>query len=170
MEADIFYEIEKTTGELIEIISPLSQEELNEIPFQGSWTAAQVGGHLLKSYGVVEILNGPLAKTKRRPGEKIEKIKAVFLNFGTKFKSSEMILPSNDVIDKEILLNFLHKRIAQIREVIQTKDLSETCESIAVPGFGVLTRLEWIHLILYHTQRHIHQLKNILKLIETIKI
>ena len=169
MEASILFNLEKTTGELIEIISSLGQEELNETPFEGSWTAGQVGSHLLKSYGIIEILNRPLPKTKRPAGEKIEQIKAVFLNFDTKFKSSQIILPSDDPIDQEILLNALKERIAQIKEVIQTKDLAGICERIVVPGFGELTRLEWLHLILYHTQRHIHQLIHILNLVQKIQ-
>ncbi|MDP4283894.1 MAG: DinB family protein [Bacteroidota bacterium] len=166
MKAIISIEIEKTANELTQLISSTNEEQFNKIPFEGSWSIAQVGDHLLKSYGAVEILNGPVTKTGRSPGEKIEMIKETFLNFDKKYQSDKSILPKNRLVDKEILLSELKNRIAQIQEVIRTKDLSETCAGFALPAFGEFTRLEWLSLILYHTQRHIHQIKNILKPLE----
>jgi hypothetical protein len=161
--AEVSIEIGKTTDELIQLISSTNEEQFNKIPFDGSWTIAQVGDHLLKSYGAVEILNGLVTKTERSPGEKIERIKEIFLDFDKKYQSDKSILPANAFIDKEIVLSELRIRIAQIHDVIRTKDLSGTCASVALPFFGEFTRLEWLSLILYHTQRHIHQMKNILK-------
>ena len=167
MEKEIFDELKKTTDELVHLISSANEKELNEIPFDGSWSAAQVGEHLLKSYGIVEILKNPQTKTERLPGEKAELLKSVFLNFNQKAKSAAAILPSDDFINKENLLSSLKKRIAEIKEVVQTKDLSEICESIAPPVFETMTKLEWLHLILYHTQRHNHQIKNIFQHLKT---
>ena len=162
-------EIEKTTGELIQLISSTRNEELNEIPFEGSWSVAQVGDHLLKSYGLVEALSeGKVKKTERLPGVEIEKVKNIFLDFDAKYKSAETLLPTNEPIEKEKLLSGLQKRMSQIKEVIQTKDLTETCVGLPFKGIGELTRMEWLYVILYHTQRHIHQMKNILKSLQKI--
>jgi hypothetical protein len=51
---------------------------------------------------------------------------------------------------------------ASVRAV-QTLDLTSTCLGFELPGFGKFTRLEWGNFILYHTQRHMHQMKNILR-------
>lgn len=169
MDTTIFQEMEQTTDELTELLSSANEKQLNGIPFEGSWTAAQVAEHLLKSYGIVEILKTPQSKTSRAPGEKVEQLKNFFLNFNLKAKSAAAILPSKDLIEKENLLSSLKTRITEIKEVIQTKDLSETCETVALPVFGALTKLEWLYLILYHTQRHIHQLKNIFQTLKTNK-
>ena len=157
-------EIEKTTNELIQLISSSNVEQFNEIPFEGSWTVAQIGDHLLKSYGLVEALNnGPVRKTERLPDEGIEQVKKIFLDFNAKYKSAEALLPTNESIEKEKLLIGLQKRISEINEVIQTKDLTETSVGLPFKGIGELTRMEWLHVILFHTQRHIHQIKIILK-------
>lgn len=161
---ELFEAVDKTTMELVQLISSFSQKDINAIPFEDSWTAAQVADHLLKSYAVVETLNGPVKKTERQPGEKIQMIREVFLNFDTKMNSPEAILPAASPIDKETILRSLKSRIAQIKEVIQTRDLSETCTGFIIPGFEEFTRLEWIHFVLYHTQRHIHQMKNIFEM------
>lgn len=162
-------EIEKTTDELIKLISSSNEEQFNEIPLEGSWTIAQVAEHLLKSYGLIEALNfGPARHTERLPEKEAEQIKKIFLDFNAKYKSAETLLPSDEPIEKEKLLSDLQKRISQIKEVIQTKDLTETCIGLPFKGIGELTRMEWLHVILFHTQRHIHQIKNISKSLEII--
>ncbi|HEY5369476.1 MAG TPA: SRPBCC domain-containing protein [Hanamia sp.] len=168
MITQITTEFEKTSDELLQIILSTNEEPLYEIPFEGSWSVAQVGDHLLKSYGLVEALShGPVKKTERLPGIEIEKVKNIFLDFDAKYKSAEALLPTNERIEKEKLLSGLQKRISQIKEVIQTKDLTETCAGMPFKGIGELTRMEWIHVILYHTQRHNHQIKNIIKSFES---
>lgn len=167
MEKKFFNDLKKTTNELLDLVSSASEKALNEIPFEGSWSAAQIAEHLLKSYGIVELLKNPQAKTERIADEKVELLKSVFLNFNQKAKSAAAILPSDNFINKENLLRSLKKRIAEIEEVIQTKDLSETCKSVSPPVFETMTKLEWLHLILYHTQRHNRQIKNIFQHLKT---
>ena len=164
MKNVIGIKFETTINELIQLISSSNEEQLNEIPFEGIWTVAQIGDHLLKSYGLVEVLkNGPVRKTEKLPGKEIEKIEKIFLDFDTKYISAEALMPTNEPIEKEKLLIDLQKRISQIKEVIQTNDLTETCVGLPFKGIGELTRMEWLHVIIFHTQRHIHQMKNIYK-------
>ena len=89
MRKEILKEVEQTMDELIQLISSSGEEELNEIPFEGSWSAAQVAEHLLKSYAIVDMLNAPQTKTERSADEKVELLKSVFLNFNTKVKCSK---------------------------------------------------------------------------------
>ncbi len=161
METEILFQIDKTFNDLLEILSSSDEITLNKIPCSGSWTMAQVGEHLLKSYSVADTLKGPVEKTERDPEEKVGRIKEVFLNFDVKFKSPEFILPSDGLIIKDELLNSLTKRCDQIKHIAQEMDLTETCTGFDLPGLGRFTRLEWINFFLAHTQRHIHQLKNI---------
>ena len=167
LTSKVSIEIKRTTNELIRLISATNEEQFNGIPFEGSWCVAQVGDHLLKSYGLVEALNRAAEKTERLPDKEIEKVKKVFLDFEAKYKSAENILPTNEPIEKERLLKALQKRIGEIIEVIQTKELTVTCVGLPFKGIGELTRLEWVYVILFHTQRHIHQMKNILKSLQS---
>jgi hypothetical protein len=160
---EICNSINNATGELLIIIRSLDEEKLNKTPSEESWTAGQVGDHLLKSYTVVKILNGATKPTDRPPDQKVGEVRNLFLDFNIKMKSPEFIIPSNAPIDKERLLSSLGGRIEQINEVIQTKDLTEICEGFAIPEYGEFTRLEWLYFVLFHTQRHIHQLKDIVQ-------
>lgn len=161
MNTDILTRVKGVTDELISILSSFSPEDINKKPFEGAWSAAQVGEHLYKSYGVVDILKAPVKKTDRAPDQNIESIKNMFLNFDVKMRSPEFIIPSAGTIEKEVLINSLKERTSKIVEISEPLELSETCVGFSIPGSDAFTRLEWLHFILFHTQRHIHQLKKI---------
>ncbi|MEN7550616.1 DinB family protein [Rapidithrix thailandica] len=163
MHTELIHQFEQTTQELLQILSSLSEKQLNTVPFEGSWTAGQVGEHLLKSYGVAEVLNGKVKPTERPIDEKVEEVKTLFLNFDIKMDSPEAIVPSEGLLEKAPMIASLETRIRQIQVVLEEADLSVTCLDFAIPEYGAFTRLEWIYFNVFHTQRHVHQLKNIVK-------
>ena len=162
MSNEIQAKIDNTMAELIQVFSSIDQEQINIIPFEGSWTAAQLAQHMIMSNsGFAEMINGPVKETQRKPGELVEKIKSDFLDFTTKMKSPDFIKPPMAHYKKEDLLNSLKNIKQSIHHAIETVDLTKTCLAFELPGYGFLTRLEAANFVLYHTQRHIHQLKKI---------
>jgi hypothetical protein len=155
-------QLEQSFEELIILISSLSATQVNTVPFPGSWTVAQVGDHLRKSYGAIETLNGTTIPTDREVLEKKEMIKSIFLDFDTKFQSPDFIIPSSAPLNKNELLSRLRIITSEIVAFAKNRDLSLTCTDFELPGMGTLTRSEWLHFIVYHTQRHLHQLRNII--------
>src|SRR5215210_3064680 len=75
-------ELDNVTQKLMQLISSLDEEQLNTIPFEGSWTAGQVAEHLIKSNGgFAKLLFGPVKETERATDELVEPIKKTFLDF-----------------------------------------------------------------------------------------
>lgn len=168
MKKDIITEIDETFKGLLRLLSSFNQEQINAIPFKGSWTAGQLARHLIKSgFGFVKLLNGPVGETERIPDEMVEEIRASFLNFGIKMTSPDFIVPEDTAYEKDDLLNSLESIKAAIVLAILTLDLTKTCSAFELPVIGYLTRLECIYFVIYHTQRHIHQLRNISQKIVT---
>ena len=166
MTKDILLEMEETASKLLQTVSAFPHEQFNSIPFEDSWTAAQVSDHILKSVsGVWEMFYTPTKPTDRPADRKAEAIKAMFLDFETKMKSPEFVLPGNSPMEKETLVNALEKIMAKLVSAIKTLNLSETCTAFELPGFGEFTRAEWAWFAIYHTQRHTRQLKNIRELL-----
>jgi len=162
MTKETLRDFENTNVELLQLFSSFNQEQINVVPFEGSWTAGQLAEHLLKSdVLILKTLNEPIKQTERQPNEKVKVIKEMFLDFNTKMKSPDFNTPSNKVHDKDKLLISLSEKNEEITQIIKTKNLSETCENFAVPDLGEFTKLEWIYFDIYHKQRHTHQLKNI---------
>ncbi|HKP95070.1 MAG TPA: DinB family protein [Fibrobacteria bacterium] len=160
-QADALEEFQTAKDALLSLLEPLDEERLNRVPFPGSWTAGQLGDHLLKSYGLGELLKGRTAPTQRPVDEKREAIDLVFLDFQLQLKSPEFIVPSEGRISKAALLEGLRAKADGILEYARDKDLSFTCLDFVLPSFGTLTGTEWVHFIATHTRRHVRQLERI---------
>jgi hypothetical protein len=166
MNTELSNRLEKNFQELTELLSGLNEEQWNAVPFKGSWTPAQLGEHLLKSYQVLELFNGTYKKAGGKPDEKIEPIKKVFLDMDRKMKSPKELVPSETGIEQKKLVLQLKNITHQLVEFSKTRDLTITCMDEEMPGFGHLTIFEWLNFINFHTQRHLIQLKKIIHNIE----
>src|SRR5688500_10690517 len=91
---EIRTEIDETITELLELISSFNQDEINVIPFEGSWRAGQLAKHVIMSgSGFAKIINGPVKETERKPDELVATIKRDFLDFSIKMKSPDFVVP-----------------------------------------------------------------------------
>lgn len=157
-------EMEETMTGWTEVLSSFNQEQLNRVPFEGSWTAGQIAKHLIMAnFGFLEVLNGTEGETDRPADQKVARIKSDFLDFTTKMQSPDFILPKAIDYDKEILVNNIEELRGKLTEVILSSDLTKTCLAFEMPVYGYFTRWEAIYFVIYHSQRHLNQLKNIAK-------
>jgi dihydrofolate reductase len=162
---ELFTSLDNTTSELIELASLFSETQINEIPSAGSWTAAQLAEHVTKSnIGIIKSLNKEGKPPARAADAGVEQLKKTFLDFDKKLKSPEFILPTQDIYQKKLVIDNLGASIAQLKELSRRVNLFEM---ISHPIFGEVTKLELLHFVVYHTRRHIHQLKNIFALAHT---
>ena len=150
---------DETMSLLRSLVSSFNEEDLNTVPFEGSWTAGQVTEHLIKSYeGMARSLGIKGASASRDPEQRVPELKAVFLDFTKKFTSSAFILPMQESYEKKALVAALDRSISHFREAAHAADPAEVVTGLPT---GEITKVEIFHLVIYHTQRHIHQLKNI---------
>jgi hypothetical protein len=155
-------ELEQTTRDLLQAIAAFDQQTLNIVPFEGSWTAGQVSEHLLKAEsGIPEVLTGPVMSATRPIDQMVPMIESVFLDFTTKMKTPEFILPSDGPHDRQVLLNGFEFVRITMQKLASTQDLTQVCTSFPFPQMGELTRWEWLNFALCHSKRHTRQLKNI---------
>ncbi|HEY9534886.1 MAG TPA: DinB family protein [Mucilaginibacter sp.] len=155
-------ELQNTYNELLNAFSSIPEDKLNTVPFEGSWTAAQVAEHILNAVGV-STLYADVKPTDRDPGEKIASVSDLFLNMDIKMQSPDFIYPSDKKYGKQQLVDMINDKFNKLLEAAKTLDLSATCLAFEVPGFGAFTRLEFVWFYIVHTQRHIFQLRKIAK-------
>lgn len=148
-------------GSLKESVQSFKEDAINRMPYAGSWTAGQVVDHLLKSYSVIETVNGKVADTTRDPLQFDEGLRNQFLNFDIKMQSPDFIIPDNKNFSKAEQLDKLQQISSQILDAAKELDLSKTCLDFKLPEVGTLTRAEWLYFVSYHTRRHVHQLHKI---------
>ena len=162
MKREIQTNIVETFKNLNQVVSSFSQEELNTVPYKGSWTAGQIVQHIiLACSGYPELFSGNKEKTNRKPDENIKKLEAIFLDFNTKMESPDFIKPEIKDYSKNSLTLSLLTIESDLLQVSDTADLTLTCLDFELPGFEKFTILEWISFALIHTQRHTKQLHDI---------
>lgn len=165
MKKDIVEQLEETTNELLQLVSSFGEEEMNSVPFKDSWTAAQVADHITKSNAsMIRSLSEEGKISSRSIDEGVPKLKEIFLDFTSKLQSPKFILPTRDTYSKEIVVADLKNSIEQIKKLSNTINLSEIVNHRV---FGEITKFEILHFVVYHTQRHIYQLKNILQRVKS---
>ncbi len=155
-------EVDQSFKELISLLSSVDEKKFNSVPFEDSWTPGQLADHLFKSYDAVNVLKGKTEVPDRPYDQNVRGIKEVFLNFETKMKSPDFIIPSNEPIDKERMLRGLRTRTSAIVQIADEDNLTLLCLDFEFPENGHLTRFEWISFINFHTIRHNRQLRNII--------
>lgn len=162
MAKAIWEELEAAKTLLLHTIEAFEADEFNTVPFPGSWTAGQVAEHvLLSAAGGVQVLNGNGQATTRSPEEQVGPLRNLFLNFNIKMTSPQFIQPSDLPQDKQEILKRASDIFDSMITLAKKQDLALTYTDFEMPQFGMLTRLEWLSFILFHTQRHIRQLQNI---------
>lgn len=162
MSTDLTTSIQKTFNELHDIIYGFSDDQYNQIPFEGSWTAGQVVEHILKTLrGIPQLMQGAVPSPGRVPDEKLKALEGLFLDFSIQMQAPDFVAPGEEQYEKTTHMELLKERQRELEQSLQ-QDLSLVCMGFEFPQFGYFTRLEWIHFFRVHTQRHTRQLINIL--------
>ena len=163
---ELFVALNDATGELIALVEATTEKDFNVIPFKDSWTVAQLAVHVTKSNkAIVQGLGMPRMPPDRDPEEKVLHLKKMFLDFAAKYQSPAFIVPELRIYDKNEVVDELERSVEQLENLRTETNLEEI---INLPVFGEITKLELLHFVLYHTQRHIHQLKKILAAISNL--
>ncbi|MEO6637461.1 MAG: DinB family protein [Ginsengibacter sp.] len=155
----LFESLQYTTKEFLKLVSSFDVVKINSIPFINSWTAAQLADHVTKSNkAIIQAMGMQGTKAQRNAGERIQELKDIFLNYQIKFQSPGFIKPTQQIYVKKILVDDLQTSIERFKVAAGNADFMEI---ISLPAFGTITKLELAWFVLYHTQRHLHQLKKI---------
>ena len=163
MKNDLSAEIASTKEALINVLNSFSNENINQAPFEGSWTGGQVAEHVLKSAsGVLAALEGDIRPADRDPEQNVAQLRELFLNFEIKMQSPDFIIPSDEPKDRDFLIKALSTVFDGIEKSAVNDNLTLICTSFEMPVMGYLSRSEFINFTAVHTQRHIRQLGNIL--------
>jgi len=167
MTGPIINQLEAALDETVQLLSSLTSEEANKVPFEGSWTAAQVAQHLfLSEDGMDQLLQTPAEVVDRQPDANAAELKKMFLNFEIKMKSPDFIVPEDKEFNKEELEHSLQEVKSKMLDAANTTDLSQ--EAPLPPGHPLQgnTKLEIVHFVTYHTMRHNQQIKNMMPMVK----
>src|SRR4051794_144000 len=151
--------IDETVAQLLELMGSLDEDKVNVVPYAGSWTAAQLFRHVIKSTrGMTKAMEMPGKPADRDPDARIPELKNAFLDFSSKLQSPEFIVPEPGPYEKKAIMNDLKTSFENFKKLVVATDLSGLIEGLPL---GPITKLEVLHFVLFHTTRHLHQMKKI---------
>jgi len=162
MENTYAIQLDQALNGMVAAIDQFKNDQLNTVPFEGSWSAAQVAVHVLKSIeGLPKLFSSEAVPTGRDPHQFEPQLKKIFLDFETKMKSPDFIVPGEGPFQKNELMQRLSETRRAIIEKVKDLDLSKTFASFSFPGTGPLTGYELLCFAWCHTARHARQVTNI---------
>ncbi|KGO94201.1 DinB family protein [Flavobacterium subsaxonicum] len=167
MSIQIINQLESALGETVALLSSFNEEQINKIPFEGSWTAAQVGRHLYKSEADIDqLFYAPAQPAGRQPDERAEGLKQILLDYSTKMKSPDFIIPEDMEFDKARLITSLAEANDKMLKAVSGTDLTDIAPLEDGNPLQGSTKLEVVHFITYHTMRHNHQINKIKEIVQ----
>jgi hypothetical protein len=148
-----------TVSEITDLMSAVDEDKVNTIPYEGSWTAPQLLRHVTKSINAMtNAMHMDAKAAERDPGERIEQLKTIFLDFSKKLTQPDFLVPEERIYEKQASIEELQTSFNQYKKSVGAANVNDLIEGLPL---GPITKLEIIHFVLYHTQRHLHQMKNI---------
>jgi hypothetical protein len=151
----------KSFDEFIAAFALFNDNEVNQIPFAGSWTPAQVASHIILATDGVP--DGTTSASDRPFDAFLPMIRPWWEDLSQKFTSPEPLRPDDKPGSRSEVLNELNRVRGKDLTIIDDEDLTAVCKDFELPTIGYLTRYEWLWFIQMHLNRHTFQLKNIRK-------
>jgi hypothetical protein len=156
---NVLNSINDTAGQIESYVTPLNEDRLNTVPYQNSWTAAQLLRHLVKSTEfMTDGLQTPGKPADRDPGARIPELRKVFEDRTNRLQSPDAIVPETRHYQKD-------ESIAEWRDAFQSFNIAATAADPAVLvedlPLGPVTKWEIINFVQIHLQRHLIQMQKI---------
>lgn len=140
-------------------LQDLSEEELNTVPFPESWTVAEVVNHITKANdNSFLFLKGIIPE--RPADERVLELKNVLLDYELKMESPDFILPDKRKFTKKESIEGIQKVFYELNIHLENSELSELI--LHDSPLGSITKWEIANFIVFHSQRHLHQIEKII--------
>ncbi|MCD6063801.1 MAG: hypothetical protein K0R82_1712 [Flavipsychrobacter sp.] len=162
-------DIDASTAEVLDAINGLSDKQLNDRPGENSWSAGETMVHLLMLEHLInKILQGNTQPTERDPAEQIPLIQKILSNQEQKLNSPESIRPKQERKTVEELVTEFTQARETLRNIVNATDINASCTDFKHRSFGEMTRLEWVYFNIYHTERHLEQIRMAVRMVSGI--
>jgi len=158
-QQELIAEINNTISQFVDRIEMLDDDKINTIPYPDSWTAGQLCNHILKStLGIVRAMKTDGQPATKNSTEKIIGLQNMFLSVSNKFQSPKEIVPDDGPFDKQQTIADLTQCFKDLDFYSRNSNLDEELDG---GPLGPITKYGLLHFVLYHSQRHLRQMKRI---------
>lgn len=148
--------------ELVNLVEPLSNEQLNLKLNNETWSIVQVVRHLVF---IDELIYPAFLKAIQRENNFVEEKNMDFVKDRTQKLKSPYPDPSTDYMEKEELQNILlavRKPLADYLQTANEKDLIQ--KTMLHPLLGTIQTKQMLEFVVLHERRHMEQIKELISL------
>ncbi len=154
-------DLDANTALLDQKLYSFTEEQYNTPRGDGGWSAGQIVAHLIRLEELIlEVIKGQTRSGDRNYDEQVNAIKEIYQNYDRKLTAPEPLQPDHTILhwDKKQQLMKLGDIRGNIKAILEAKPANEVCTGYSHHLFGELTRYEWGYFIIYHCERHLHQI------------
>jgi len=160
--ADLKTQLDNNTSLFLDILDTIPTDKLMVRNQHTQWTIMESAEHVLMiEQSVSETLQGKTAPVQDRlPDSKVKQISELFMDFSKRLFVTKPI--ASKTVYKDMASYSADFRAT--RELIKgalEHHPEQECKAFEHNLFGFLTKIEWIYYLIYHTERHLHQISRI---------
>ncbi len=161
---DIIQHLEENTDAFTTLIENFPDHFFNSKLSPQDWSAAEITEHMIRSeFGLSRLFNGETKAQEDYDSIAMkETIKITLLSRENKVQAPSIIQPTAGEKSKNELITKFSTIRNELLNNIETMDNEVICLKYPHPLFGYLTRTDWAYSSIYHCQRHIMQVNDIL--------
>lgn len=157
-------DLRENTENLFRFLDNVDERIFDNKPSDNEWSVKDCCEHIIIiENSLTHILKGNTKETTKDPERKIELIRNVFQNLEKKYHAPEAIKPVGTIKNKEEVKEKFSRIRNELLRIGNEMNWTDVCLDFRNVGFGIMTRVEWIYFCIYHTERHLHQMRSIVE-------
>ncbi|HVZ26040.1 MAG TPA: DinB family protein [Sediminibacterium sp.] len=167
MDEPLIAALQANTDALKHHLQVFDDTALNKRINPVSWTAGEVGEHLLMfDQRVNKILPGETRSPDRDPQAKIALFTRRLADRDNRIDAPAFLAPSGIQTSSASLIGEIEKERAILTKLIREKDMTLLYPAAPHRFFGPMTGMEWVQFLILHGERHFLQLDEISKTLQ----
>lgn len=154
---------EKIRNRILEAVEGFSDEQLNDKPAHGKWSAIQVLDHLQLMENVI-VKNVSKELERETSHKAIKKPIQLTASRAIKVDAPSFTKPTEDFIKLETMKEKLAASRKQLNDIYDNASAASlSSKSLPHPVFGKVPLVQWFPFVGLHEKRHLKQLESVLK-------
>lgn len=162
---NIAEQLEDNTASFLSILKGIPKTTFFTTPSPNAWSIAEITEHLIRSeFGMDKLFMGTTQESDmdRDSDAIIQAMQDKLLDRSKKANSPKILLPQAVAKSKEELIHEFSSIRNTLLSNIKAQHKQALCMKYPHLLFGYLTREEWVFSCIYHCQRHLLQVKEVL--------
>lgn len=151
------------TNELLKLLARFDYATFNKVPIGGGWSTGAIAEHLLLTdIRIGKVLIGKTETIERDSQDRISSIVERFRDNPDKIQASSFLYPSDVAKDPISLSEKILQERRKIVNIALQFNPNLTYPDAPHHDLGVLSGIEWINFLIFHTKRHMLQMEKML--------